>query len=56
MPVGAEDFDSSGIDPPRVRNTQKAWVSLITTCKSSALKNVQSAESPSEAWHKLDNY
>ena len=51
--VGAEDFNSEGIDPLRAKRASEAWFSLITTCKGTALEIVQSIDSPSAAWWKL---
>ena len=51
--VGAEDFNSEGIDPIRVKRASEAWLSLITACKGTALDIVQSTDSPSEAWRLL---
>ena len=51
--VGAEDFNSLGIDPLRAKRASEAWLSLIATCKGTALKNVQGADSPSAAWREL---
>ena len=51
--VGAEDFNSQGIDPLRAKRASGAWLSLITTCKGTALDTVQSTDSPSAAWREL---
>ena len=51
--VGAEDFNSQGIDPLRAKRASEAWLSLITTCKVTALEIVQSADSPNAAWREL---
>ena len=34
-------------------HASEAWLSLITTCKGTALEIVQSTDSPSAAWRKL---
>ena len=47
--VGAEEFNSQGIDSLRAKYASKARLSLITTCKGTALKVVQSTDSPSAA-------
>ena len=48
--VGAEDFNSQGIDSLRAKCVSEVWLSLITTCKGKALEIVQSTDSPSAAW------
>ena len=48
--VGAKDFNIQGIDSLRAKCASKARVTLITTCKDTALKVVQSTDSPSAAW------
>ena len=45
--VGAEDFNSQGIDPLRAKqHASAAWLSVITTCKGTALEIVQNIDSP----------
>ena len=34
--VGAEDFNSQGIDQLRAKRAFEAWLSLLTTCKGTA--------------------
>ena len=51
--VGAEDFHSQGIDSLRAKCASEARLTLITTCKDTALKIVQSTDSPSAAWLQL---
>ena len=51
--VGAEDFNSQGIDPLQTKRASEAWLSLITTCKGSALEIMLSTDSPSAAWREL---
>ena len=51
--VRAEDFKSQGIDSLRTKCAFEAWLSLITTCKGTALEIVQSADSPSASWREL---
>ena len=48
--VGAEDFNSQGIDSLRAKCASETWLSLTTTCKGTALRVVQSTDSPSAAW------
>ena len=40
--VGAEDFNSQGIDPLGAKRASETWLSPITTCKGTALEIVQS--------------
>lgn len=54
--VGAKYFDDTGLDPKRVRNAKKAWISLVTTYQDAALEIVQSVESPSVACWKLQQH
>ena len=42
--VGAEDFHCQGIDPLRAKHAFEAWLSLLTTCKGTALEIVQSTD------------
>ena len=52
--VRAEDFNSrQGIGLLRVKRASKAWLSLITTCKGTALEIVQSTDSPNAARREL---
>ena len=51
--VGAENFSSQGIDPLRAKRASEAWLSLITTCKGTALEIVQSTVSPRAVWREL---
>ena len=51
--VGAEDFNSQGINPLRAKRASEAWLSLITISKGTALEIMQSTDSPSAAWRKL---
>ena len=39
--VGAEDFNSRGIDPLRTKRASEAWLSLTTTCKGTALDRAE---------------
>ena len=44
--VGAQAFNSQGIDPLRAKHASEVWLSLITTCKGTVLEIVQSIDSP----------
>ena len=41
LSVGADVFDSSSVDPVRLRNVHVAWMTLINSCRGMALEIVQ---------------
>ena len=47
--VGAEELTSQGIDPLLAKRACEAWLSLIITCKGTALETVLSTDSSSSA-------
>ena len=47
------NFDRDSADPDLLHKAQRAWVSLVTSCKGIAFDIVNAAESASEAWAKL---
>ena len=51
--VGADNFNSQGVNPLRAKRASEAWLFLITTCKDTALEMLQSTDSPSAAWREL---
>ena len=52
--VGADVFDSSNVDPVRLRNAHAAWMILINSCSGMALEIVQRCQAPNEAWRNLE--
>ena len=52
--VGADVFDSSNVDPVRLRNAHAAWMILINSCSGMALEIVQRCQAPNEAWINLN--
>ena len=49
LSVGADVFDSSNVDPVRLRNAHAAWMILINSCSRMALEIVQRSDAPNEA-------
>ena len=47
--VNRDDFDRGSVDPDQLHKAQKAWVSLVTSCKGVAFDIVNAEESVSEA-------
>ena len=54
LSVGADVFDSSNVDPVRLRNAHAAWMILINSCSGMALEIVQRSDAPNEAWKNLE--
>ena len=54
LSVGADVFDSSNVDPVRLRNAHAAWMILINSCSGMALEIVQHSDAPNEAWRNLE--
>ena len=54
--VGADVFDSSNVDPVRLRNAHVAWMTLINNCSGMALEIVQRSNAPNDAWRNLESY
>ena len=52
--VGANVFDSSNVDPVRLRNAYVAWMTLINSCSGMALEIVQRSDAPNDAWRNLE--
>ena len=52
--VGADVFDSSNVDPVRLRNAHAAWMILINSCSGMAIEIVQRCQAPNEAWRNLE--
>ena len=52
--VGADVFDSSNVDPVRLRNAHAAWMILINSCSGMALEIVQRCQAPNKAWRNLE--
>ena len=56
LSVGADVFDSSNVDPVRLRNTHVAWMTLINSCSGMALEIVQRSNAPNDAWRNLESH
>ena len=56
LSVGADVFDSSNVDPVRLRNAHVAWMTLINSCSEMALKIVQRSNAPNDAWRNLESH
>ena len=54
LSVRADVFDSSNVDPVRLRNAHAAWMILINSCSGTALEIVQHSDAPNEAWRNLE--
>ena len=54
LSVGAEVFDSSNVDPVRLRNAHVAWMTLINSCSGMALEIVQRSDAPNDARRNLE--
>ena len=54
LSVGADVFDSSNVDPVRLRNAHAAWMILINSCSGMALEIVQRSDAPNDAWRNLE--
>ena len=56
LSVGADFFDSSNINPVRLRNTHMAWITLTNSCSGTALEIVQRSNAPDNAWRNLESH
>ena len=54
LSVGADVFDSSNLDPVRLRNAHAAWMILINICSGMSLEIVQRSDAPNDAWRNLE--
>ena len=54
LSVGVDVFDSSNVDPVRLRNAHVAWMTLINSCSGMTLEIVQRSNAPNEAWRNLE--
>ena len=54
LSVGADVFDSSNVDPVRLRIAHVAWMTLINSCSGVALEIVQRSDPPNDAWRNLE--
>ena len=52
--VEADVFDSSNVDPVRLRNGHVAWMTLTNSCSGMALEIVQRSNAPNDAWRNLE--
>ena len=56
LSVGADVFDSSIVDPVRLRNAHVAWMTLINSCSGIALEIVQRSNAPNDALRNLESH
>ena len=56
LSVRADDFESSNVDPVRLRNAHAAWMALINSCSGMALETVQRSNAPNNAWRNLESH
>ena len=56
LSVGADVFDSSNVDPVRLRNAHVAWMTLINSCSGMAVEIVQRSNAPNDAWRNLESH
>ena len=56
LSVGADVFDSSNVNPVRLRNAHAAWMTLINSCGEMALEIVQRSNAPNDAWRNLESH
>ena len=56
LSIGADVFDSSNVDPVRLRNAHVAWMTLINSCSGMALEIVQRSNAPNDAWRNLESH
>ena len=56
LSVGADVFDSSNVDPVRLRNAHVAWMTLINSCSGMALEIVQRSNAQNNAWRNLESH
>ena len=54
--VGADVFDSSIVDPVRLRNAHVTWMTLINSCSGMALEIVQRSDAPNDAPRNLESH
>ena len=54
MSVGADVFDSSNVDPVRLRNAHVAWMTLNNSCSGMSLEIVQRSDAPNDGWRNLE--
>ena len=50
LSVGGDVFDSSNVDPVRLRNVHAAWMVLVNSCRGMALEIVQRSDASNDAW------
>ena len=53
LSVEADVFDSSNVDPVRLRNAHVVWT-LINSCSGMELEIVQRSDAPDDAWRNLE--
>ena len=56
LSVGDNVFDSSNVDPVRLRNAHVAWMTLINNCRTMALEIVQRSNAPNDKWRNLESH
>ena len=56
LSAGADVFDSSNVDPVRLRNAHVAWMRLINSCSGMVLEIGQRSNAPNDAWRNLESH
>ena len=56
LSVGADVFDSSNVNPVRLRNAHVTWMTLINSCSGMALEIMQRSNAPNDAWRNLESH
>ena len=56
LSVGADAFDSSNVDPVRLRNAHVGWMTLIHSCSGMALEIMQRSNAPNDARRNLESH
>ena len=56
LSVGADAFDSSDVDPVRLRNAHVAWMALINSCSGMTFEIVQRSNAPNDAGKNLESH
>ena len=56
LSFGANVFDSSDVDPVRLRNAHVAWMTLINSCSGMALEIVQRSNASNDGWRNLKSH
>ena len=56
LSVGVDVFDSSKVDPVRLRIAHVAWMTLINSCSGMVLEIVQRSNAANDAWRNFESH